>query len=73
VMDDLNPGDISVPTPSRFGVHLIQVVERREVEITEAQRRAWVRNVLREQKEEEAYEEWARDLRARAFVEYRDN
>jgi peptidyl-prolyl cis-trans isomerase SurA len=72
-MDGLNPGDISVPTPSRFGVHLIQVVERREVEITEAQRRAWVRNVLREQKEEEAYEEWARDLRARAFVEYRDN
>jgi peptidyl-prolyl cis-trans isomerase SurA len=73
VMDDLNPGDISVPTPSRFGVHLIQVVDRREVEITEAQRRAWVRNVLREQKEDEAYEEWARDLRARAFVEYRDN
>jgi len=73
VMDDLNIGDLSVPTPSRFGVHLIQVVERREVEITDAQRRAWVRNVLREQKEEEAYEEWARDLRARAFVEYRNN
>jgi peptidyl-prolyl cis-trans isomerase SurA len=73
VMDDLNIGDLSAPTPSRFGVHLIQVVERREVEITDAQRRDWVRNVLREQKEEEAYEEWARDLRARAFVEYRDN
>lgn len=73
VMDDLNIGNLSVPTPSRFGVHLIQVVERREVEITDAQRRAWVRNVLREQKEEEAYEEWARDLRARAFVEYRNN
>lgn len=73
VMVDLNMGDLSAPTPSRFGIHLIQVVERREVDITESQRRAWVRNVLREQKEEEAYEEWARDLRARAFVEYRDN
>lgn len=73
VMNDLKPGDLSAPTPSRFGVHLIQVVERREVDITDAQRRAWVRNVLREQKEEEAYEEWARDLRARAFVEYRNN
>ena len=73
VMVDLNMGDLSAPTPSRFGIHLIQVVERREVDITESQRRAWVRNVLREQKEEEAYEEWARDLRARAFVKYRDN
>lgn len=73
VMNGLNIGDLSAPTPSRFGIHLIQVVERREVDITESQRRAWVRNVLREQKEEEAYEEWARDLRARAFVEYRDN
>jgi peptidyl-prolyl cis-trans isomerase SurA len=72
-MVDLNMGDLSAPTPSRFGIHLIQVVERREVDITESQRRAWVRNVLREQKEAEAYEEWARDLRARAFVEYRDN
>lgn len=73
VMSALGPGELSEPTPSRFGIHLIQVVERREVDITEAQRRAWVRNVLREQKEEEAYEEWARDLRARAFVEYRSN
>jgi peptidyl-prolyl cis-trans isomerase SurA len=73
VMDGLNIGDLSAPTPSRFGIHLIQVVERREVDITESQRRAWVRNVLREQKEEQAYEEWSQDLRARAFVEYRNN
>lgn len=73
VMDSLSVGDLSPPTPSRFGVHLIQVQERREVEITDSQRRAWVRNVLREQKADEAYEAWARDLRARAFVEYRNN
>jgi peptidyl-prolyl cis-trans isomerase SurA len=72
VMDTLNMGEISAPISSRFGLHLIQVLERREVDITEAQRRSWVRNVLREQKEEEAYEEWARDLRARAFIEFRD-
>lgn len=73
VMNNLALGELSQPTVSRFGVHLIQVVERRQVEMTTTQRRTWVRNVLREQKEEEAYEDWASDLRARAFVEFRDN
>ena len=73
VMDSLTPGELSNPTLTRFGIHLIQVMERRNVEITPSQLRAWVRNVLREQRIEVAYEEWARDLRARAFVEYRNN
>lgn len=73
VMNRLAPGEVSEPVRSRFGLHLIQVVERREVELPARERREWVRNVLREQKAEEAYEEWARELRARAFVEYREN
>ena len=73
VMNQLSPGEVSPPVLSRFGVHLIQVVERRDVEISPRERREWVRNVLREQKAEEAYEEWARDLRARAFIEFREN
>lgn len=73
VMNRLSPGEVSEPVRSRFGLHLIQVVERREVELPARERREWVRNVLREQKAEEAYEEWARELRARAFVEYREN
>ena len=44
---------------SRFGVHLIQVVDRRQVTLDAKQQREQARNVLREQKFEEAYDEWA--------------
>jgi peptidyl-prolyl cis-trans isomerase SurA len=57
---------------SRFGVHLIQVQERREVALEPRQLRDQARNVLREQKFEEAYNEWAKDLRSRAYVEMRE-
>lgn len=73
VMNQLAPGEVSPPILSRFGVHLIQVLERRAVDITPRERREWVRNVLREQRADEAYEEWARELRARAFIEFREN
>lgn len=71
-MNELAPNQISEPIASRFGVHLIQVLQRREVPTTQEQQREWVRNVLREQKADQAYEDWARDLRARAYVEYRE-
>jgi peptidyl-prolyl cis-trans isomerase SurA len=57
---------------SRFGVHLIQVVERRQVALDAKQQREQARNTLREQKFEQAYLEWLRDLRARAYIELRD-
>lgn len=68
----LQPGQISEPVVSRYGVHLIQLMERREVQLSDAQRREAARNVLRERKFESAYEEWARELRAAAYVEMRD-
>jgi peptidyl-prolyl cis-trans isomerase SurA len=71
VMNGLAPGSLSEPVVSRFGVHLIQVMERRDVPLSTREQRDWVRNVLREQKAESAYEDWARELRARAFVELR--
>jgi peptidyl-prolyl cis-trans isomerase SurA len=57
---------------SRYGVHLIQVLGRREVAVDPKQLREQARNALREQKFEEAYNEWVRDLRARAYVELRE-
>jgi peptidyl-prolyl cis-trans isomerase SurA len=57
---------------SRFGVHLIEVVERRETTLDAKQLREQARIALREQKFEEAYLEWAKELRARAYVEMRD-
>ena len=71
-MNALPIGGVSEPLESRFGVHLIQVVERREVELDLKQQREQARNILREQRFDAAYLEWVRDLRARAYIEMRD-
>lgn len=71
-MNALPIGGVSDPVVSRFGVHLIQVAERRRVSLDPKQQREQARNVLREQKFEQAYAEWLRDLRARAYVEMRE-
>lgn len=71
-MNALPVGGLSDPVVSRFGLHLIKVEERREVEVDPKQLREQARNALREQKYEDAYKEWVRDLRARAFVELRE-
>lgn len=63
---------VSPPVPSRFGVHLIQVVERRDTTLALKELREQVRNQLREQKYGQAYEDWAKELRLRAYIEYRD-
>jgi peptidyl-prolyl cis-trans isomerase SurA len=68
----LQTGQISEPVVSRFGVHLIQLIERREVQLTEAQKREAAKAVLRERRFEPTYEEWAREMRAAAWIEMRD-
>jgi len=72
VMNKLEPGQIADPTISRFGVHLIQVLERREAPISERELRDIARNSLREKKFDETYQLWAQEVRGRAYVEYRD-
>lgn len=71
-MNRLAPSAVSPPVLSRFGVHLIQVIERRQIEITDKEIRDQARAALREQKFESAYQEWAKDLRARAYIEMRE-
>lgn len=68
----LAPGQISEPVVSRFGVHLIQVLERRRTAVEPAERREQVRNILRERKFQQSYEEWVEELRARAYIEIRE-
>jgi len=72
VMDRLAPGQISEPLISRFGVHLIQLVERRSATLSAREQREMVRNMLREKKFNEVYASWAQDVRARAYVELRE-
>ena len=71
-MSALGQGGISQPLVSRFGVHLIQVVDRREVPVDPRQAREQARNALRERKFEEAYVEWLAELRSRAYIEMRE-
>lgn len=68
----LAPGQLSDPVVSRFGVHLIQVLERRRTTMDPAQRREQVRNVLRERKFQQSFDEWVTELRARAYIEVRE-
>jgi peptidyl-prolyl cis-trans isomerase SurA len=71
-MNALPVGGVSDPVVSRFGVHIIQVVDRRKVALDPKQQREQARNVLREQKFEPAYLDWLRELRARAYIEMRE-
>ena len=71
-MNELQPGGLSAPVVSRFGVHLIQVLERRDVALEPKQQREQARNVLREQRFEQAYLDWTKELRSRAYVEFRE-
>jgi peptidyl-prolyl cis-trans isomerase SurA len=71
-MNALPLNGLSDPVVSRFGVHLIQVMERRPVTLDAKQQRDQARAALREQKFEEAYVEWVRELRGRAYVELRE-
>jgi peptidyl-prolyl cis-trans isomerase SurA len=68
----LREKEIAEPLVSRFGVHLIELLERRNVDMTPAQLRERERNLLRTKRADEAFEAWVRDVRGRAFVEIRD-
>jgi peptidyl-prolyl cis-trans isomerase SurA len=71
-MDRLRPGQVAEPLVSRFGVHLIEVTDRRDAPMSDAEQRTLARNVLREKKIDEAYVTWAEDVRGRAYVELRE-
>jgi len=68
----LREKEIAEPLVSRFGVHLIELLERRNVDLTPSQLRERERNLLRAKRADEAFEAWVRDVRGRAFVEIRD-
>ncbi len=70
-MQELKVGEVSQPVRTPFGYHLMQVLERRAADMSPERRRLQARQALRERKSEEAFQEWLRQVRDRAYVELR--
>jgi len=70
-MDALKDKEFSAVVQSPFGMHLIQVLERRQRDVSEERKRATARQALRERKLDDAYQDWLRQIRDRAYVEIR--
>ena len=70
-MNALKVGEVSAPVETQFGYHLIEVLERKNQDVSQERQRLVARQALRERKLEEATQEWIRQLRDRAYVEYR--
>lgn len=70
VMNKLQPGMMEV-AQTQFGWHLIKVIERRTADVGEQQQRQQARIAIGTAKSDEQYQDWLRQLRDHAFVEYR--
>lgn len=70
-MNGLRDGELSQPVQSPFGWHLLQVLERRTEEMSEERKKLAARQTVRARKADEAFQDWLRQTRDRAFVEDR--
>ena len=70
-MKALQPGQVSALVKTQFGWHLIQVLERRQQDMTREAARFKARQEIRARKGDEAYQDWVQELRDRAYVDIR--
>jgi peptidyl-prolyl cis-trans isomerase SurA len=72
-MNQLNINEVSEPVRTEFGWHLIQVVERRQAQLSADKQRDYARAAIREKKLDQAYQDWLRQIRDAATVEIRQS
>ena len=70
-MNALNPNEISQPVVSQFGVHLIQLQDRRKVDVSEQKRRDSIRQQIGKRKVAEKYDQFLKQLKLKAYINYR--
>lgn len=70
-MEKLPINVVSAPIQTQFGWHLIEVLERRKEDVTQEKQKLRAKLEIRERKADEAYQEFVRQLRDRAYVEYK--
>jgi peptidyl-prolyl cis-trans isomerase SurA len=66
----LQLNELSRPVHSPFGVHLIQLLSRRQQDISSERNQAGARQQIQTRKAEERYQQWLQQLRDEAFVEF---
>jgi peptidyl-prolyl cis-trans isomerase SurA len=70
-MKKLQPNQVSPPVRTSFGWHLIEVLERRKQDVTIDRARSEAQTAIRQRKADEAFQDWVRQVRDKAFVEIR--
>lgn len=68
-MNKLDPGQISPVIQTRYGLHLIKLIARRNLDTGNEQRRMLARKILLERKTQQKMEQWILGLRDSAYIE----
>lgn len=71
-MDALAIGELGDVFKSRFGWHLVKIIDRREQNMADEFKRNKAREQIRQRKIDEEMESWLRAMRDEAYVEYRE-